>query len=122
MNIEKVIGDVRSKYPGKKFVVSDDGEYQEIVCEIEPASINPARSVAVAIVGKSKPHKHTEITEVYEVIRGELTLYIDGVEHVLKEDESFEIKPGVIHYAMGDETWFYTYSTPGWTKEDHTII
>ncbi len=118
MDIQKVIEDIKTKYPGKKIVVTEEGEYQEVVCEIEPSSINPQRSVAVAVVGKSKPHSHKKTAEVYEVIKGELTLYIEGKKHVLREDEAFEIMPGAVHSAEGNEVWFYVYSTPGWTPDD----
>lgn len=118
MDIKKVIDDLRSQYPNKKIFVTNEGEYQEIVCEIEPSSITPARSVAVAVVGKNKAHMHKVTTETYRVISGELTLYIDGIRYDLKEDEEITIEPGKLHQAEGNEAWFYVYSTPGWTPDD----
>jgi len=123
MDMQKVVGDIKLKYPGKKIAITDEGEYQEVVCEIEPSSVNSERSTAVAVVGKSKPHKHLKTTEIYELISGELTVEVDGVEKVLaKAGDRLKINPGQSHSASGAEAWFYTYSTPGWTPEDHIVI
>ena len=78
--------------------------------------------MALAVVGKSKPHYHKITTEIYEVIKGELILTIDGEKHILKPGEKMTIKPNSIHSAEGEETWFLTHSTPGWKVKDHILL
>ncbi|AKM79766.1 MAG: Cupin 2 conserved barrel domain protein [Candidatus Beckwithbacteria bacterium GW2011_GWB1_47_15] len=121
MNTEKIIGELKAKYPGKAIILNPEDSPTEIIVEIEPTKDHLERSLALAVVGKSKPHYHKTTTEVYEVVKGELTLFIDGKKHVLKQGEKMTIKPGSVHSAEGDEAWFYTYSTPGWTFADHIL-
>lgn len=119
MNIQKITNELKRKYSKKTIIVQDREGYQEIVVELEPTSDHPEKSLALAIVGKSKPHYHKGTTEVYECIKGILNVSVAGVEHILGEGENITIKPGIVHFAYGDEVWFKTYSIPGWTIADH---
>lgn len=118
MNIIKVKEELKEKYPGKTILESNG----EIVCEVQPASENPSESIAVAVIEKTAPHYHKVTTEIYEVIKGELTLFVEGVEHKLKLGESFTIKPNKKHYAIGNESWIKCTSHPAWTIEDHLVV
>ena len=120
MDVKKVIKELRTKYPGKN-IVYDPTDPSEIIVEIEPAKDHPERSLALAVVGKSKPHYHKTTTEIYEVIKGELLLTIDDQKHILKTGEKMTIKPNSPHSAEGEETWFLTHSTPGWNIKDHIL-
>lgn len=71
---------------------------------------------------KSVNNIHKKTAEIYKVIRGKLTLYKDGKATELLEGESNTIKPGEIHYAVGDATWIEATSAPGWISEDHILI
>ena len=125
MNSSKVIDELRIAYPGKEIIedYSDDPkEFAEIIVEIEPSSQHPEKSLALAVVGKSRPHYHQNSTEIYEAQKGNLTVYVDGVKHVLQPGEKLTVKPGKVHYAEGVEAWFLTYSSPGWTEEDHIVV
>ena len=77
--------------------------------------------MAIAVIDRSVPHYHNEVTELYEVLEGELSVFIDVVEHKLVEGDEFVIKPGSTHYAVGDETWVRCTARPGWTVEDHIM-
>lgn len=124
MDSEKVLKEVREKYPGKNVVCfPNDESPTEIIVELEPSTEHPERSLALAIVGKSEPHYHKVSTEVYEVTKGTLLLTIEGKTHTLKEGEKMTIKPNQVHNAEGKgETWFLTHSKPGWKFEDHIIV
>lgn len=122
MNTKKLVTKLTLKYPGKKIIVGNDNEFAEIIVEIEPTKDHPEKSLALAIVGRSKPHYHKISTEIYEVLKGELTLHVDGKEYVLKPGEKMTILPAQVHSAEGEEAWFLTHSTPGWTIEDHIRI
>lgn len=76
----------------------------------------------MVIVGKAKPHYHKKSTEIYEVVKGALTVYKDGKKYILKEKEKITIEPNIVHYAEGDDVWFLTHSSPGWTFKDHTVV
>lgn len=115
MHINKIVDELNQKYPGKKIIVENGQDFSEIIVEIKPG-------LALAVVGKSKPHHHKVSTEIYEVMKGELVLYIDGKKSVLKPGEKMTIMPNQIHSAQGDEAWFWTHSTPKWTPGDHKLI
>lgn len=119
MDVDEIVQKLKQKYPGKNVVITDPANPTEIVCEVEPGVKN---SVAVAVIDKTRLHYHKKLTEVYEVIKGELIMYLDGVKHIVREGGKIEMKPGVRHYAVGKETWINVYSTPGWKSEDHILV
>jgi len=122
MDIEKVVKQLKVKYPGKNIFLDDKDGYQEIICEVDPTSDHPDFSTAVVVVGKGRAHFHKYTKEIYEVIRGRLCVYLKGEKNMLKKGEKIKIPLNTLHYPEGDETWFYTYSTPGWTPEDHILV
>ncbi len=122
MNVTKTIGELKKTYPGKKIILDPPDNPSEIICEIDSTTSHPGKSVAVAIVGRSKPHYHKKSTEIYEAVKGTLTVFKNGKKYLLKEKEKITIEPNVVHYVEGNEAWFLTYSTPGWTFEDHIVV
>src|SRR3989344_9675092 len=113
MNIKKIIKKLRFKYPGKEIILDPQDNPTEIICEREPTADHPERSIALAIVGKSKPHYHKKSEEVYEAVKGILIVYKNGKKIILKEGGKITIAPKTIHYVEGNEAWFLTYSEPG---------
>src|SRR3972149_4401039 len=107
MIVDKVIAELKAKYPGKKIILNPEDNPSEIIVEIEPTSEHPEKSLALAIVGKSKPHYHLKTTEIYEAIKGELTIFVDGKKSILRPGEKMTIQPNTIHSAESDEAWFY---------------
>lgn len=122
MNIQSIISKLEKKYPGKNIIVDEDGGYSEIIVELESTKDHPGHSLALAVVGKSKPHYHNISTEIYEVTKGVLTLFVDGKKFVLKQGEKMTITPGQVHSAAGEDVWFLTYSSPGWKADDAFIV
>lgn len=122
MNIQQIVSELEKKYPGKNIIVDDGVGYSEIIVELEPTKDHSDHSLALAIVGKSKPHYHKISTEIYEVTKGVLTLFVDGKKFVLKQGEKMTITPGQVHNAQGEDVWFLTYSSPGWSAEDAFVI
>jgi len=123
MNAKKVLDELKSAYPGKEIIedYSESDGFAEVIVELEPTSEHPEKSVALAVVGKSKPHYHKHSTEIYEAQKGQIIVYLDDEKHILQPGEKLTVPPRVIHYAEGDEAWFLTYSSPGWTFEDHIL-
>jgi mannose-6-phosphate isomerase-like protein (cupin superfamily) len=119
MNVDKVMGELKKKYPGKKVIVTDPDNPTEVICEIDPGE---EKSEAIGVIDKTGLHYHKVSTEVYEVNKGELTMFIDGQKKVVREGERIELKPGMKHEAFGKETWIKVYSTPGWTLDDHILV
>jgi mannose-6-phosphate isomerase-like protein (cupin superfamily) len=122
MNIDKVIFELQSQFPGKTIFPNQKENPTEILCEIEPASEHPEYSKAIAVIDRSIPHFHHETKETYKVLKGSLVVHISGVQHQLKEGESIVIEPGNVHWAEGSEVWVECYSEPGWTVGDHKIV
>jgi mannose-6-phosphate isomerase-like protein (cupin superfamily) len=120
MNVEKVKEQLAELYPGGNIKENPNemGEISEVVCEIDRATIDSDRDVAVVVADKSAEHWHNIITEEYEVLRGTLKVFQDGHVTSLKERETITIKPGTRHSVEGNETWFYCYSVPDWFPGD----
>jgi len=55
---------------------------------------------AVDIDG-AKQHYHKRSTELYYVLEGEGTVWLDGVEHAVRKGSIVHIPPGVVHGATG---------------------
>ncbi len=122
MNVKKVITQLAEKFPDRTILKNQEERPTEIICETEPTRDHSDFSVAIAIIDQSIAHVHKKSTEEYEVLKGELTLTINGIRHALTEGMSYTIHPGEIHSASGRETWVKTTSTPGWTPQDHILI
>ncbi|OGM11327.1 hypothetical protein A2Z22_05065 [Candidatus Woesebacteria bacterium RBG_16_34_12] len=122
MNTDKIVEEIKKQYPGKAIVLDPEDNPTEIICEIDPSSDHPERSVALAVVGKSKHHYHKRSTEIYETKKGMLTVYINGKKFILNKGEKITIKPEEVHSVEGDEAWFLTYSKPGWRYDDHIVV
>jgi len=116
--------DLQKLYPGKAILENKNanGKVTEILCEIEPTTKHPEYSLAIAVIDSNTPHYHKITTETYEVTKGTLTLFIDGVEHILQKGDTITIKPKQMHYATGNEAWIKVYSKPGWSSDDHILI
>ncbi|MBN2142225.1 hypothetical protein JW711_02745 [Candidatus Woesearchaeota archaeon] len=120
---ETIVELLKREFPGKRIVVLKD----EIICEVKPTSEHPDWSEAIAYIRRSEPHHHQKTTEFYEVERGELSFFVDGVERRLVEGAigaggGAVVKPPQAHYAVGDWTRVNVYSEPGWTPEDHLLL
>jgi mannose-6-phosphate isomerase-like protein (cupin superfamily) len=122
MNTTQVIAQLQAQYPGKAIFKNNEPNPTEIICEIEPSSDHPDYSVAIAVIDQSIPHYHQHTEETYEVIRGELTLHLDDQTFMLYPGGTYNIKPGIHHWAEGQEVWIKTTARPGWTPKDHILI
>lgn len=121
MNHVKVITELEHNYPGKKIIKLPEGNPTEILCEIESTKDHPHYSVAISVIDRSVPHYHKQMSEVYEVLSGSLSVFIGGVEHKLNEGDTLTIPPNSTHYAIGNETWIKCTAHPGWTVDDHIM-
>jgi len=92
MNTQKIIKELQQKYPGKKIILNPQDNPTEIICEISPTSDHPEKSIALAIVGSSKPHYHKNTTEIYEAQNGMLTVYVNGKKYMLKVEKKSLLK------------------------------
>jgi len=115
MNVERVVSELKRKYPGKKIILDPPENPTEIICEIE-------NGIAIAIIDESRPHYHKKATEFYEVLQGDLIITIDKRKYKLKKGDKITIKPGKIHSVKGNETWVSCLSKPGWKSEDHVLV
>ncbi|HEX7017691.1 MAG TPA: cupin domain-containing protein [Patescibacteria group bacterium] len=121
MNIAKIKKELQEKYPGKNIIALPKENPAEVICEVEPTTEHQEYSLAVAIIDRSEPHFHQITTETYKITKGELDLIVDGTMHHLSEGDSYVIKPGSIHQALGNETWIECKTEPGWKPEDHIL-
>ena len=56
MDAQKIVDELKRRYAGKNIIVNPPEKPEEIVCELEPGSINPDRSVAIAVMDKNIIH------------------------------------------------------------------
>ncbi len=122
MDVNKIVAEFKKKYPGKKVIITDPKNPGEIICETKPTEKHPDWSESIAVIDYTRPHFHQELTEVYEVIKGKLTVCSNNKSYSLKAGESITLKPGITHSAKGQETWVRVYSMPGWTAGDHILV
>lgn len=122
MKINEVIDELKKTYPGKKIVLNSKTNLTEILCEIEPTEAHPEYSVAISVIDESFPHYHTNTTEIYNVLRGELDITIGQKSIRLKQGESVTIQPSEVHKAKGNETWVKCTAKPGWLPQDHIRV
>jgi len=122
MNIPEVIEELKKKYPGKKILMNHKKNVTEILCETDPTSAHASHSTVISVIDKTDLHFHEKSTETYSVIKGTLTLRIDGETVVLAAGESQVILPHQKHEAMGDATWVKCTSKPGWRRLDHHLV
>lgn len=119
MNIPGVIEELKKKYPGKNILLNNRQNCTAILCDIEPTSAHTSHSKAIVVIDQTDLHYHNSATETYKVIKGVLSLTVDGRKYVLNEGQTFTIEPGQVHQAFGNETWILESSKPGWKKSDH---
>lgn len=122
MNINEIISQMKREYPGKKIIITDPANPGEIICETEPTEEHPSWSEIVAVIDFTRLHYHKKLTEIYEVLKGELDITFNDKIHHLQTGEKIKIPPLTRHHAVGHETWIRVSSKPGWTPEDHILV
>ena len=102
-------------YPGSQIKVAPD--QWEMVARITGER-------AIAIIERSEPHFHKEITETYRALRGTLLVARAGMGFVLQIGDSITITPGQIHHAkaIGDPAWIEVLCDPAWRADDHLVL
>ena len=118
MNVQKVVEELKRQYPGKNIILNPPENPTEVVCEIEPGSMTPERSTAIAVMDSNINHMHRQAIEVYEIIKGVLEVNKEGRTYVLQQGQKIVIKPGEVHTVKGKETWVKVTSTPAWSGDD----
>jgi len=117
MNVDQVVNQLQHNYPHRKIVKIPEDNPTEIICET-----SPGRGIAIAVIDRSGCHYHNSIRESYTILQGDLRMFVDGVETLLHKNDNFEIPPGKVHYAVGDETWVKVTSSPPWHISDHILV
>jgi len=120
--LSDLLAELKKKYPKKLIILNDTTRPTELICEVDPTARHPEYSVAVAVIEKSQPHVHHQITETYKVLKGTLTLHLGEQEQVLEQGQVVVIEPGQVHWAEGNCAWVQCTSEPGWTIEDHNLV
>jgi quercetin dioxygenase-like cupin family protein len=122
MKVNEVLEYLGQNYPGKEVIMLPPDDPTEILCETEPSAEHSEYSVAIAAIKRSALHRHAVTTETYEIIDGQLDLYIDGEKVTLGPEDVCTVVPGENHYAVGDFALAKVTSHPGWTPKDHILI
>lgn len=122
MNLKKITEELTAQYPGKKILSFPEKNPTSVRVEVESAEAHPEYSIAVSVIDKTDSHLHHKTAQIYQVLKGTLTLVKNGRSSVLKEGEVDIIKPGEIHYATGAQTWVRIYSEPGLVEQDHIAM
>lgn len=115
IDVEKVRTELITAYPESQIVVAEDN--LEIIAEISPG-------YAVAVIERSLPHFHCNMTENYCVLRGTLYVACGGQGFLLREGETITIEPGKIHFARAasEPAWIEVKSDPPWSADDHFVL
>ena len=114
--------ELTQKYSGATILDVDDRYLSEIICVPEPTENHADYSIAVAVIFRNHPHVHRVTHERYQVVKGKLTVYINGQTHVLAAGAGIDIEPGQIHWAEGDGVWIQCPAVPGWLPQDQIRV
>lgn len=119
----EAIRELEQMYPGKTVLKLPLINPTEVICEVEPSTDHPDRSLAVALIEKSQPHFHAKSTETYVLKQGSLRLYVEGEKkpRELIIGQPSIVLPWQVHYAEGEGALVEVGSKPGWTQADHFI-
>lgn len=122
MDIDKIVSELKRQYPGRNIIVNDPENPTEIICEVEPASWDPERSVSIVVFNGKIKHPHSFRKEKYEVIKGILEMTKEGKTFYLSEGQKIEIRMDEFHMAKGRDTWVKVTSEPAWAPEAYVPI
>ena len=110
----------------KEFVAGDGSLLRELL-HLGKGDFQIGYSLAHAAVGigkSTKPHR-LKSTEVYYILAGKGSMYIDSEFFDVSEDCTVYIRPGALQYIenTGDcELKFLCIVQPAWKQEDEEII
>ncbi len=121
MNVRKIKKEFAEKYPEATIILLPHDHPREILCEIDPATNHPDYSVAISVIERSAPHYHKIATEEYEVLSGEITLFLGDEKRVLKPGDKVIIKPGTVHWTKAKSARVKCTSRPGGVPKDHIL-
>ena len=114
---------IKRKNQQKKLESSTCGQLFDVV-KTEDFSI--VKSVDIGVTGK---HYHKGITEVYNLIKGEIALEVKEkakkeVEIKLKSGDALVLQPGDIHKITkaSESNELIITCVPAWCKEDEIVI
>lgn len=122
MNVHTMVSKLKKQYPGKRVIITDLKNPGEIICETEPTEAHPDWSEAIAVIDFTRLHFHPQLTETYEVLRGELDITVNGKLRHLRTGEKIAIPPLTQHHAVGHDTMIRVSSRPGWTPQNHILV
>ena len=117
MNTKKVIAELKKQYSGSNVIVNDPDNPTEIICEVEPASWDPEKSVSIVVFDGKIKHPHDFRKETYEVLKGILEITKDGKSFFLTEGQKITISQDEFHMAKGKDTWVKVTSEPAWSPQ-----
>lgn len=121
MNVTAIVHELTEQHPNCPIKeLPPGGNATEIVCEIPATSAE--HSKAIAVIDESKPHFHRHMVEHYKILRGQLRLFIDNVEHVLNPGDIHIVEPNQVHYAIGDATMVEVDCYPAYSPDDHILV
>jgi mannose-6-phosphate isomerase-like protein (cupin superfamily) len=116
--MKEALANLTALYPGRPLFKLPEKYPAEIIVELERTK---ELSRAIAVISQSDEHHHNVMMETYKVLRGQLSVFLDGQERVMKEGEELVILPGIKHWAKGDAAWVQVDCTPPWTPDDHIL-
>ncbi|MBY0545720.1 MAG: cupin domain-containing protein [Candidatus Obscuribacterales bacterium] len=121
MNVTAIVRELAEQHPNSVIKeLPPGGNAKEIVCEIPAKSSE--HSKAIAVIDESQPHFHRKTDEHYKILRGQLRLFIDNVEHVMNPGDIHIVKPNQVHYAIGDATVVEVDCYPAYSLDDHFLV
>lgn len=125
MNLARVRTQLAKKYPHatiKERIDPITKDVIEVICEVDRGIFDSNRDVAVVVADRSQEHFHKATTEEYKVLKGNLSVFLNGKPTELSRGDTLIIKPGVEHRVESNETWLLCFSEPDWTPDDYRLV
>ena len=116
MNSKKIAEALTKSYPGATILYEPTQKPKAVHAIIKAA--NGLSSVMQSVVDEIPAHHHKKTAEIYYVVKGSLTLFVNGETFAMHEGDYHIVQPGETHWAQGNETQLEIYAEPAWTQED----
>lgn len=115
MNVKKVRQELRKQYPTATEILDPSDKPTAVYMRMP---IGNVASVMNGVVDEIPVHYHKRSAEIYYVVEGTLTLFVNGDTYTLGQGDYHIIQPGETHWGQGRETIVEIYSEPALSPSD----
>lgn len=127
---EERIADFVARYPGRPVIRLPEENPEEVIIEIMQSS-DKKFGIAVALILKTRPHKHLKTSEFYKILGGKVDIFLGDPQtktaFTIDENDPGRqfifLPPPAAHSAVAEElAEVLVISCPAWDPNDHILL